>query len=64
MATTITNTFVANAHAIEITDEDGNIWSNQGQSTVDQDRDQVVRACRREFDSNGTTSGTITISVS
>ena len=64
MPTTITNTFTANAHAIEITDEDSNVWSNQGQSTVDEDRDQVVRACRREFDENGTTSGTITITVS
>ena len=64
MPTTITNTFTANAHAIEITDEDGNVWSNQGNSTVDQHRDQIVRACRREFADNGTTSGTITISVS
>ena len=64
MATTITNTFTASAHAIEITDEDSNVWSNQGNSTVDEHRDQVVRACRREFNANGTTSCTITISVS
>ena len=62
MPTTITNTFTASANQITITDEDGHIWLETGDA--DNHRDQVRRAVRREFDENGTTSGSIAIPVS
>ena len=62
MATTLTNSFVASVNQITITDEDGHVWLETGDA--DNHRDQVRRAVRREFDENGTTSGSIAITVS
>ena len=64
MSTTITVTFTAAEPLIKITDPEGNVreyWG--GVSGRDPDKNLIVRAARQEFETNGTASGSISITA-